>query len=431
MKNFYAIFLVLTLSATSVYSQEASTSAAAGHTPDAVEEMANALMRAGALSQPDWWKIMNLRGAEKKSPAAETVKFLPSAGQPPTASPSQPPTAQVSTTIVPGMKIGGLAWFRYTYADAASNAMNTTAFGLKVARLSFAGELPASFKYSIVLDFARIPSTSTQNSALYDWTLTYAPKPQFNLTMGQFTVPASAELLTPTGQIDFVSRYYAQDRILNAGFNHDQGVQAGGKVFKQRLQYYAGVFNGKGANYAENDNDKFLYAGRLAWTPVKGKFAGRDTSLVAGVSGMAESARNDTSALKASDLPGRVFTHAYLRRVYGGDLAFKTGPATLKGEYITAQLDGRGADPEVKAYGWYTTAAYRLPGDKLELLARVQGYDPDTAHRNSKDIKWTTLGVNWFINGYTTRAFLNYTFKEEKIGHVPNNELLAQLQLSF
>jgi len=437
MKIISYVLLVLPLLAGTAYSQAVSSAPAAGHAPDAVEEMANALMRSGAISQPDWWKVMSMRSAELKAAGAEPVKSSSTAVQVavvpavPVAPAVQPVAAQAPATLIPGMKLGGLAWFRYTYADSAPKVMNSTAFGLKVARLSFAGDLPSSFKYSIVLDFARIPSTSTENSALYDWTLIYAPRPEFNLTMGQFTVPASAELLTPTSQIDFAARYYAQERILNASSNHDQGVQAGGKVFNQRLQYYAGVFNGKGANYAENDNDKFLYSGRLAWTAFKGKLAGRDTVFTAGASGMEESTRGDSSSLKVSDSTGRVFTRAYVRRVYGGDLAFKTGPATLKGEYITAHLDGRGNDPEMQAYGWYTTAALRLPGDKVELLARVQGYDPDTAHRNSKDIKWTTFGLNWFINGNTTRALLNYTVKEEKKGHVPNNELLAQMQLAF
>ena len=434
------IIILLSFAVMPAGAQQASTAAAAA--PDSVQELAGALMRAGAISQPDWWKIMQLRGTELKAVPAENIR-PPAVPTPPI---TPPPAAQISSQPVQCVvqaapaapaapknlpKVSGLAWFRYTYADAAPKAMENNSFGLPVARVVIAGDLPGSFKYSATLAFERLPSTSTQNSALYLWTLTYAPRAEFSLTMGQFTVPASADLLTPTSQIDFAARYYAQDRILNASFNTDQGLNVSGKLFGERLFYIAAVTNGKGGNYTSNDNENFLYSGRLAWTAYKGKLYGRDSSLVMGMSGMTETTRADYSTLRTADMAGVVFTRNYKRSVYGGDLQFKTGPATLKGEYMAAKLDGRGSDPEVKAYGWFTTAAYRLPGEKVELLVRKQGYDPDTRHRSAKDIKWTTWGLNWFINGYTTRALLNYTVKHEEKASTPNNELLAQLQFSF
>lgn len=350
----------------------------------------------------------------------------------PPAAPSTRPFATLGRDT--SMMIGGLAQFRYAYADAVSHSTNTSSFAIRTARLMFTGDLPGRFRYSVTLDFARTASTYTitENSALYDWTLLYAHSGALNLTMGQFTVPVGAELLTPTAQIDFGARYYAQDRILNPSANHDTGVMASGKVFGERLQYYAGAFNGKGPNHTDNDNEKFLYAGRLAWTAFKGPLFGEDATLILGGSGMGESTRCDPSALKAYDI-GKVntsFHGAYGRYVYGGDAALRVGPAALKSEYIAALLDGRRSDPEIRAYGWHVTAAWRLPGGKIELLARRQGYDPNTAHRTVSDIKWTTLGVNWFVNG-AARVLANYTFKREAAAATPNDEFITQLQLSF
>lgn len=435
MKYLHAIML-LSLCAAPVFSQQASSAPAAGQASDSVQEMANALMRAGSISQPDWWKIMNLRGAELKAPAVGPANSMPPAVTPPAASPAQPPAAQVSAPFPllgkgVTMKIGALAQFRYTWAQAAANATNTSAFALKTARLKFSGDLPDKFKYAIQLAFERTGSTYTANSALYDFMVIYAPRPEVNYTFGQFTVPFGAETTAPTDQLDFAARYYAQDRLLNPSCNHDTGVMVSGKLLKERLLYYAGAFNGKGPNYTDNDNEKFLYSGRLVWTAFKGRLLGRDSSLVLGGSAMGESTRNDASAMRASDIGTVVFTRAYRRYVYGGDLVFRAGPAALKGEYIAALLDGQGSDPEIRGYGWHGTLAYRLPGEKVELLARWQGYDPNTAHRTGKDIKWTTLGVNWFINGNNARVLANYTFKNEAAKAVRNDEFVTQLQVSF
>lgn len=434
--KYFAAFLLSAVFAVPAFSQQASSAASAGHAPDSVEEMANALMRAGSISQPDWWKIISLRGAELKAPAAEPVKSMPPAATPPAASPAQPPAAQVSAPFPllgkgVTMKIGALAQFRYTYAQAAPSATNSSAFALKTARLKFSGDLPENFRYFIQLAFERTGSTYTANSALYDFMAIYAPRPELNFTFGQFTVPFGAETTAPTDQLDFAARYYAQDRMLNPSCNHDTGVMVSGKLLKERLLYYAGAFNGKGPNYTDNDNEKFLYAGRLVWNAFKGKLLGRASSLVLGGSAMGESTRNDASAMRASDIGTVAFTRAYRRYVYGGDLVFRAGPAALKGEYLAALLDGQGSDPEIRGYGWHGTLAYRLAGEKVELLARLQGYDPDTARRTGKDFKWTTLGVNWFIDGNSARVLANYTFKNEAAAAVRNDEFVTQLQLAF
>ncbi len=310
-----------------------------------------------------------------------------------------------------------------------------TAFGflgiVVAVILKFSGDLPSAFKYSFQFAFERPASTYTAtNSALYDFTLVYAPRPELNLTFGQFTVPFGAETLTPTDQLDFAARYYAQDRLLNPSCNHDTGLMASGRALKGRVQYYAGLFNGNGPNYTSNDNDKFLYSGRLVWTPVKWLLFGRDSELALGASGMGESTRNDAAAFR-SDAGNPVFTRAYGRYAWGGDLALRRGPAALKGEYIASLLDGRGPDPEVRAYGWHATLGYKLCGEKLEALGRYQVYEPDTAHVTSKDVRWTTLGLNWFIDGQREKVQVNYTFKRERAAPTANDELVAQLQLAF
>ena len=60
------------------------------------------------------------------------------------------------------------------------------------------------------------------------------------------------------------------------------GVQVWGKPFtniwpaqKDLLTYYAGIFNGNGRNVSVNDNNNFMYVGRLELMPCKGKISVR------------------------------------------------------------------------------------------------------------------------------------------------------------
>lgn len=343
------------------------------------------------------------------------------------------PSSRISVAKDVTLNINALSQFRYTWADGEPATKGTSSFGVKVARLKFSGDLPENFKYSFLLAFERMPSTYTvaTNSALYEWTLSYAPGPAFGLSAGQFAVPSGGEVLAATERLDFVSRYYAQDRMLNPSANRDTGVMASGKVLGEKLQYWAGVFNGEGANIDPNANRKFLYAGRLAWTPWRRKGGFRDDAFTAAASATAERTQADASSMRAKDLGGIAFTRAYARRVYEGDAAWRRGPLALSGEYMTAWLGGGGADPKVKGEGWHLTGAYLLPGDRWELLVRRQAYDPDVSVRNKYDLAWTTLGVNRFIKGQTVRLAFNYTFKEEKKGHLDNDEAAVQLQLWF
>ena len=67
------------------------------------------------------------------------------------------------------------------------------------------------------------------------------------------------------------------------------GAQLWGKPFtsiwpeqKDLLTYYAGIFNGNGRNISVNDNNNFMYVGRLELMPFKGKIFGQDSSLKLG-----------------------------------------------------------------------------------------------------------------------------------------------------
>jgi hypothetical protein len=60
---------------------------------------------------------------------------------------------------------------------------------------------------------------------------------------------------------------------------------AGGSEYKERkdfVTYYAGMFNGNGRNFNNNDNNEFMYVGRVELLPWKGKVMGQEASLKLG-----------------------------------------------------------------------------------------------------------------------------------------------------
>ena len=119
------------------------------------------------------------------------------------------------------------------------------------------------------------------------------------------------------------------------------GAQLWGKPFtniwpaqKDLLTYYAGIFNGNGRNVTVNDNNNFMYVGRLELMPFKGKIFGQDSSLKLGgdvlnsrddkgtnISQTLNLLVNSDGSLSPFVLPG-----ADERTAWGVDAWFKLGP---------------------------------------------------------------------------------------------------------
>ena len=91
--------------------------------------------------------------------------------------------------------------------------------------------------------------------------------PAAQIKIGQYKAPFGLEQLTPDTTL------YTIERSLPTGAitpDRQIGVQLWGKPFtsiwpeqKDLLTYYAGIFNGNGRNTTVNDNNDFMYVGRL------------------------------------------------------------------------------------------------------------------------------------------------------------------------
>src|SRR5262249_42290072 len=102
---------------------------------------------------------------------------------------------------------------------------------------------------------------------LQDAALTYTPKPEFNLDIGQQIIPLSLEGTIPLGKLETPERTLfaiERSRAVGLGEVRDLGVAANG-MSKNIVEYHAGVFNETGEGTGTTDeNDQKAYIGRVA-----------------------------------------------------------------------------------------------------------------------------------------------------------------------
>src|SRR5436309_7664548 len=153
-------------------------------------------------------------------------------------------------------------------------------FRLRRARINLTGDFAENFDFKVEGDFEQSDGTSSNRTDFSgtDIWLNWHQFPAAHIKAGQYKAPFGLEQLTPDTALFII------DRILPTGALTPErpiGVELWGKPFtnvwpdqKDLLTYYAGVFNGNGRNTTVNDNNNFMYVGRLESTLFKSKMWG-------------------------------------------------------------------------------------------------------------------------------------------------------------
>ncbi len=253
------------------------------------------------------------------------------------------------------------------------------------------------------------------------------------ITIGHFKVPLSRQEVTSTGNLQFVNRA----EVVKEAQSYDLGFMVGRYEGAMPFEYAIGAFNGtKTAN--KNDNDGFLLAGRVAFQPF-GEVKYSESNLeeermrlgvgVSVIKNTASKAGTDKQLLSPDDEETDVTK-------YGVDVAMKfLNRASLAAEYIHTKNDPDGVGAEKEASGYFVQGGYFVR-PKLELTARHEAYDPDDTVEDTRDLRWTTLGANYFFKKHDWKLQANYVIKDEENDPTTgqdkdNNALLVQLQVKF
>jgi phosphate-selective porin len=219
---------------------------------------------------------------------------------------------------------------------------------------------------------------------------------------------------------------------------------------KDLLTYHAGIFNGNGRNISVNDNNEFMYVGRLELQPFNGKIFGQNSFLKLGgdalwsrdaagtnISTAGNLLVNSDGSLSPFTLPS-----ADERAGWSVDAWLEVGPFDLIGEYLQEHVEGRtvnGVGPTFSNFttdGFYVTGAYFLLPKKLQAVVQWQYLNP--GQKGNDGIYSILGGLNYYIRGDDLKVMVNYIhtwsdFRQanSQFGEDQFDEVLGRLQLMF
>jgi phosphate-selective porin len=329
-------------------------------------------------------------------------------------------------------------------------------FRLRRARINLTGDFAENFDFKVEGEFENSDGINA-NRTDFSGTDIFVNWHQFaeaNVKAGQWKAPFGLEQLTPDPTLIIIERSLPTGAITP---ERQVGVQLWGKPFtniwpaqKDLLTYYAGIFNGNGRNVGINDNNNFMYVGRLELLPWQGKLLGQNSSLKLGgdvlnsrddkgtnISQSLNLLVNSDGSLSPFTLPG-----ADERTAWSVDAWFNLGPFDLIGEYLQEKVNGRtvaGVPPgfaDFTTNGFYVTAAYFLIPKKLQAAVRWEQLNP--GQKGNDGIHSITGGLNYYIHGDDLKLMANYIhtwsdFRQAnpQFGDDQFDEVIVRLQLMF
>jgi phosphate-selective porin OprO/OprP len=329
-------------------------------------------------------------------------------------------------------------------------------FRLRRARINLTGEFAEHFDFKMEGDFGAgdgLNSSRTGFSAT-DIFVNWNQFPAAQIKVGQWKAPFGLEQTTSDTTLYIIERSLPTGAITP---ERQIGIQLWGKPLaalwpeqKDLLTYYAGIFNGNGRNTTVNDNNEFMYVGRLELQPFKGKVWGQDSYLKLGadvlnsrdaagvnISQTGNLLVNVDGSLSPFTLPGPAE-----RTAWSVDAWLKLGPFDLIGEYLQERVHGRsdnGVPPAFDTFkpsGYYITGGYFLIPKKLQLAMRWE--DLHAGQVADSGIRSITGGLNYYIRGDDLKLMVNYIhtwsdFREKnpQFGQDQFNSVIARMQLMF
>jgi phosphate-selective porin len=305
------------------------------------------------------------------------------------------------------MQLTGYTQIRYQELEEKGKY---SGFDIRRARLDLKGAITPWFSYRLQTDFVDKPK-------LIDAYAEFRASDFFIVTAGQFKIPLSMENLTSSNKLEMIDRSQVVEALVARSKDvignqngRDIGVQISGTFLKINglplCEYRLGAFNGSGINVADTANSAKDIAGRLVLTPIKGLSFG------------AAYYNGWDKAIKP-DVNGKSQT----RNRFGLEFSYVRTLLSIKGEYI------KGKDGKTNRSGWYAQAGYFVIPQKVQVLAKYDTYDPNTAVGNNITTNYV-VGANYNFNSWTRlQAF--YTFRKEEGTQINNNFFSIQYQIGF
>jgi phosphate-selective porin/cell division protein FtsB len=329
-------------------------------------------------------------------------------------------------------------------------------FRLRRARINLTGDFAEQFDFKMEGDFGQSDGTSGNRDAFSatDVWVNYHQFPAAQIKAGQYKAPFGLEQLTPDTTLLTIERTLPTGAITPA---RQIGAQLWGKPFtsfwpeqQDLLTYYAGIFNGNGENITINDNNNFMFAGRLELQPFIGKIFRQPSFLKLGgdvlnsrdEAGVNISQTSNLLVNKDGSLSSFVLPSPDERTAWSVDAWLELGPFDLIAEYLQEHVEGRtvnGVAPTFANFttdGFYVTGAYYVIPKKLQAVVQWQYLNPG---QKGNDGLYSILGgLNYYIRGDNLKLMVNYihTWSDfraanPEFGDDQFDEVIGRMQLMF
>ncbi|HYS61928.1 MAG TPA: porin [Gemmatimonadales bacterium] len=276
------------------------------------------------------------------------------------------------------------------YVQARFQSIGDSAvFSLRRVRLGAQGNLTswASYKVQAELRSGGTGATAATVAAT-DLYLALTHR-LWTATIGQSKTPLSAEFIRSSTVFELPEHSMAVDSLSP---NRDVGVKLEWNTART-LALQGGVFNGDGINRAANRDKRFLYMGRAVVRAAKGAYLG-----------VSAAAKPDTTTWDAE---------AWVER----------GRVAVRGEFLARHR----SVAAVTTLGWYALGAYGVVPKRLQLVGRVQQFDPND-RAGADRVTGYTGGVQYFFSGDDLKLQLEYTIFDEQGPSLDNNRVILQMQ---
>jgi len=311
-------------------------------------------------------------------------------------------------------EFGNVDAYRGQWTGTGSNNQKQfDRFKVRRARLGVWGDFLENFDFKLMGDFGQGDGTSPRdNFSGTDLFVNWHQFPEMNIKFGQYDTPFGMEqfdipdMMTLTPERSQVTEALRPERQI--------GVMVWGKPLttilpeqKDLITYYLGVFNGNGRNINVNDNNSFMYMGRVEILPFKGQLFGQPTTWRLGVDAYTSADASNTvltttgnnwvqksGTLKALS----VQTKGDQRVAFGGDEMFTWGPVTLNAEYLqTHYHDALSSIHDFTSTGYWILGGYQIVPKRWELVGKWETFSP--GQLPSDDLRTVTGGINWYARG--------------------------------
>lgn len=244
--------------------------------------------------------------------------------------------------------------------------------------------------------FTELELNNLGTPQLKDAYLAYHFFPELHLQAGQWKVPYNRQNMAS----DFRKQLIDVSIVNNAfSLDRDIGFMLNGGPFKEHLEYYAGIFTGRGINATENTNNQNMIIARVGYRPF-GRFNDywesdvEYTKQFKAAFGTSFATNNGTQIFFNNRL--QTFPKDAQFRQYGIDSIMKYRGFSLQGEFHLRSLDRRGFSQST-ANGFFVQSGYFPIPKRLELAARYAQVDPNVNVSNDLQREFA-FGTNWHFS---------------------------------